>query len=73
MRWLVRLITPPGGGVLDPFAGSGTTGVAALAEGMSFIGVENGDAHIPILVGRIQHALHTYQPQPLTSHLRASP
>ncbi len=59
MRWLVRLITPPGGVVLDPFAGSGTTGIAALEEGMRFIGVELGDKHIPILVGRIHHALAT--------------
>jgi hypothetical protein len=40
MRWLVRLITPPGGTVLDMFAGSGSTGVAALAEGCEFVGVE---------------------------------
>ncbi|MFZ4111191.1 MAG: DNA methyltransferase [Polymorphobacter sp.] len=33
MRWLVRLVTPPGGLILDPFAGSGTTGIAAMAEG----------------------------------------
>ena len=37
MRWLLRLVTPPGGAVLDLFAGSGTTGVAALAEGRSFV------------------------------------
>ena len=35
LRWLVRLVTPPGGHILDPFAGSGTTGAAALAEGFS--------------------------------------
>lgn len=40
MRYLIRLITPPGGTVLDPFAGSGTTGVAAKLERMKFIGVE---------------------------------
>lgn len=40
MRWLVRLITPPGGVVLDCFAGSGTTGEAALLEGMSTILIE---------------------------------
>lgn len=40
MRWLVRLITPPGGLVLDPFAGSGTTGVACAEEGLRFLGVE---------------------------------
>ena len=60
MRWLVRLVTPPGGTVLDPFAGSGTTGVAALAEGLSFVGVEQGGKdgeYIPIVSGRLRHAL----------------
>lgn len=40
MRWLCRLITPPGGVVLDPFMGSGSTGKAALLEGFGFIGIE---------------------------------
>lgn len=40
MRWLVRLITPRGGVVLDAFGGSGTTGVAALLEGCSFVAAE---------------------------------
>jgi site-specific DNA-methyltransferase (adenine-specific) len=40
MRWLVRLVTPPGGLVLNPFMGSGSTGVAALAEGFRFVGCE---------------------------------
>jgi site-specific DNA-methyltransferase (adenine-specific) len=40
MRWLVRLVCPPGGTVLDPFAGSGTTGAAALAEGMRAVLIE---------------------------------
>lgn len=40
MRYLVRLVTPPGGLVLDPFMGSGTTGMAALLEGRCFVGVE---------------------------------
>ena len=60
MKWLVRLVTPPGGTVLDPFAGSGTTGVAALAEGFSFIGCEMGGddgKYLPIVVGRLRHAL----------------
>ncbi|HUU95518.1 MAG TPA: site-specific DNA-methyltransferase [Phycisphaerae bacterium] len=40
MRWMVRLVTPPGGTVLDPFTGSGSTGVACVAEGFDFIGIE---------------------------------
>jgi DNA modification methylase len=40
MRWLVRLVCPPGGVVLDPFAGSGTTGAAAVAEGMGAVLIE---------------------------------
>lgn len=40
MRWLVTLVTPPGGTVLDPFAGSGSTGKAARAAGFRFIGIE---------------------------------
>jgi site-specific DNA-methyltransferase (adenine-specific) len=67
MRYLCRLITPPGGTVLDIFAGSGTTGVAAIAEGFSFVGVEMGGddgSHMPILLGRIRHALGL-PPEPL--------
>lgn len=44
MRWLVRLVTPPGGVVLDPFMGSGTTWLACSKEGFEFMGVEK-DAH----------------------------
>lgn len=40
MRYLVRLVTPPNGTVLDPFAGSGSTGVAAIKEGFGFLGIE---------------------------------
>jgi DNA modification methylase len=40
MRYLTRLVTPPNGLVLDPFCGSGTTGMAALAEGLEFLGIE---------------------------------
>ena len=45
MRWLVRLITPPGGVVLDPFAGTGTTGQAAIAEGCSAVLIEREDEY----------------------------
>lgn len=59
MRWLCRLITPPGGTVLDPFTGSGSTGVAALAEGFDFIGCEADTEHgyIDIAKARLEHAL----------------
>ena len=55
MRWLVRLLTPPGGLVLDPFAGSGSTGAAALLEGARFLGIEREAAYVPIARARITH------------------
>jgi len=57
MRWLVRLIAPPGGLVLDPFMGSGTTGVACMQEGREFIGVECEPEYIAIAEARISHSL----------------
>lgn len=57
MRWLCRLVARPGGVILDPFCGSGSTGVAALAEGFKFIGSELTDEYLPIIVGRLEHAL----------------
>ena len=56
MRWLVRLVTPPGGKVLDPFAGSGTTGEAALAEGMQVVLVEQGEEYLPLIRQRVERA-----------------
>ena len=53
MRYLCRLITPPGGIVLDPFAGSGSTGKAAMAEGFRFIGIEREAEYIEIARARI--------------------
>ena len=55
MRWLCRLITPPGGVVLDMFAGSGTTGLAALAEGLRFVGVEREAEFVDVAAGRLAH------------------
>jgi DNA modification methylase len=55
MRWLVRLLCPPGGLVLDPTVGSGTTGAAALLEGRRFIGIELESAYMEIAVARIAH------------------
>jgi DNA modification methylase len=53
MRYLCRMITPPGGTVLDPFMGSGSTGLAALSEGFKFIGVEREAEYHKIAEARI--------------------
>lgn len=55
MRYLCRLITPPNGTVLDPFAGSGSTGKAAILEGFSFIGIEREEEYAEIARARIAH------------------
>jgi hypothetical protein len=55
MRWLCRLVTPPGGLVLDPFCGSGTTGCAAALEGFAFIGIEREEAYAAIARARLAH------------------
>jgi site-specific DNA-methyltransferase (adenine-specific) len=54
MRYLCRLVTPPGGVVLDPFMGSGSTGKAALLEGFGFIGIEREAEYLEIARGRIK-------------------
>lgn len=53
MRWLVRLVTPPGGHVVDPFAGSGTTVEAALLEGFDVTGIERDADFIPLIRSRV--------------------
>ncbi len=53
MAWLCRLVTPPNGLVLDPFMGSGTTGVAARQEGFGFIGIEREPEYFAIAEARI--------------------
>lgn len=55
MRWLVRLVTPPGGMVLDPFAGSGTTGAAALAEGCRALLIERDADSVADIRARLDH------------------
>ncbi len=55
MRWIVRLICPPGGTMLDPFTGSGSTGAAALLEARRFIGVERDERYVRIARARIEH------------------
>jgi site-specific DNA-methyltransferase (adenine-specific) len=55
MRWLVRLTCPPDGTVLDPFTGSGTTGIAAMLEGRRFVGIERDPSYIQIGRVRLTH------------------
>lgn len=53
MRWLVRLVTPPGGTVLEPFAGSGTTVEACILEGFDCIAIEREADYLPLIRQRI--------------------
>ena len=53
MRWLVRLVTPPGGLVLEPFAGSGTTAEACVIEGLRCIAIEREADYLPLIVQRL--------------------
>lgn len=57
MRWLVRLVTPPGGTVLEPFAGSGTTAEACVLEGFRCIAIEREAAYLPLIVARLSKPL----------------
>lgn len=62
MRWMVRLCTPPGGTVLDLFAGTGTTGQAARAEGLKTVLIENDPESIPLIVARLDALPKTEAP-----------
>jgi site-specific DNA-methyltransferase (adenine-specific) len=55
MRYLVRMVTPPGGVVLDPFMGSGSTGCAAVREGFDFVGIDLTPEYVAIAQKRIAH------------------
>ncbi|HCF1829033.1 site-specific DNA-methyltransferase [Pseudomonas aeruginosa] len=57
MAYLVRLVTPPGGKVIDPFTGSGSTGKAAVREGFEFVGIEREPPYLAIAEARIAHEL----------------
>jgi DNA modification methylase len=59
MRYLCRLVTPPGGIVLDPFMGSGSTGKAADLEGFGLIGIERKAEYFDIACARVAHAAST--------------
>jgi hypothetical protein len=56
MEYLIRLVTPPGGVVLDPFAGSGSTGVAAKRLGFGFVGVEREQEYFEVAQNRLEEA-----------------
>jgi DNA modification methylase len=56
MRWLTRLVCPPGGVVFDPFMGSGSTGKAAVREGFGFLGIDDRPGNIPLARRRIDDA-----------------
>jgi DNA modification methylase len=58
MEYLIKLVTPPNGTVLDPFTGSGSTGKAAILQGFDFIGIEMTEEYLPIIEGRLKHAEH---------------
>ena len=60
MEYLIKLVTPPSGTVLDPFTGSGSTGKAAILNGFDFIGIEMTEDYVPIIEGRLKHAEKTF-------------
>lgn len=64
MRWLCRLVTPPGGTVLDPFMGSGSTGIAAVREGFGFVGVEQDADYFDIACRRVEAAVRLLDVEP---------
>jgi hypothetical protein len=63
MRWLCRLITPPGGRVLDMFCGSGSTGIAALLEGFHFVGVDREADYVALAASRMECMLLLKSPK----------
>lgn len=69
MRYLVRLVTPPDGTVLDPFMGSGSTGKAAMLESFNFIGIEQSAEYITICEKRIEHAKQQIETEPTQQNL----
>ena len=62
MRYLIKLVTPPGGIVLDPFLGSGTTAMAAVMEGFDWVGCEMTEDYWPIIEARVEWAKNQQQP-----------
>jgi hypothetical protein len=77
MRHLVRLVTPPGGTVLDPFLGSGTTALAAEMEGFAWVGIEREAEYVAIAEARLNGTqrgmgLDVSAPVPILPHSRGN-
>jgi len=64
MAWLCKLVTPPGGKILDPFMGSGSTGKGALSEGFNFYGIEMDEGYYEISFQRVTSYSHFLEGQP---------
>lgn len=71
MEWLCRLVTPKGGTVLDPFLGSGTTGMAAVRMGFDFIGIEREAEYVELATRRIALAANAPRSKPVGALERA--
>lgn len=71
MRWLARLITPPGGTLVDPFAGSGTTGEAAYLEGFNAILIEREDEYVADIERRLSGLATDNTPEPANDNNQA--
>jgi DNA modification methylase len=69
MRWLTRLVTPPGGTILDPFAGSGTTVEAAIIEGFRCVAVEREADYLPLILARMQRGRAAVKARSVTEAL----
>jgi site-specific DNA-methyltransferase (adenine-specific) len=68
MKYLIKLVTPPGGTVLDPFNGSGSTGMAAVELGHPYIGCELDPAYVEIAEKRIAAWINRDQPKPVANN-----
>lgn len=69
MQYLIRLITPPNGKILDPFCGSGTTGVACKIEGFDFVGMEQDPEYCKIAEARINNYIDSKDKNEKTLHI----
>lgn len=73
MRWLVRLVTPPNGICLDPFTGSGTTGMACRYEQRQFIGIEREEEYVRIAEARIAAVAPLFNDEPEVKRVEPQP